>query len=76
MGTRVESVPRSAVSGSLARLPFVGAFARLVGPAALTAAGMAATRNRIRISDPKDTKARMEFRLFYDCTGTREHAIY
>src|SRR5262245_64318885 len=40
MGTTVESVRGSAVSTGLSRIPFVGAFARFVGPAALTAAGM------------------------------------
>src|SRR5262245_63548922 len=40
MGTTVESVRGSAVSTGLSRIPFVAAFARLVGPAALTAAGM------------------------------------
>ena len=31
---------RRSISGSLARIPLIGVFARLVGPAALTAAGM------------------------------------
>jgi len=40
MATTVESVAPSSVGGKLSRIPLVAAFARFVGPAALTAAGM------------------------------------
>ena len=40
MATAIDATPRSPLAMSLARIPFVGVFARLIGPAALTAAGM------------------------------------
>jgi Mn2+/Fe2+ NRAMP family transporter len=40
MATAVDTTSRSTLSMALGRLPLVGVFARLVGPAALTAAGM------------------------------------
>ena len=36
----VVTTARSPLSGAIGRLPFIGFFAKLVGPAALTAAGM------------------------------------
>src|SRR5678815_717081 len=40
MATTAVAQPRSSASTGLMRVPFIGFFARLVGPAALTAAGM------------------------------------
>jgi len=38
--TTAVAEPRSVIGATLLRVPLVGFFARLVGPAALTAAGM------------------------------------